>query len=306
MSDASIALPETRAVRRVFDRAAATFASASVVHDEARERLLGRLDWMRLDPAVVADVGAGLGGGARGLAARYPQARVLMIDSSTAMLRAAASAGGGAAVAADAERLPVNNGALDLIFANMLLPWSRPDRVFGEAARTLTGGGPMLFATLGPDTLEQLRRAWAAVDDSVHVHAFFDMHDLGDLAVAAGLSEPVVDVDRLELSYRDVDSMIRDLRASGAVNVAAGRRRGLTGRRRWSAFERHLTSGRRRERFSVTIELILGHAWGTGRPRSRSIGPGEAAVPVEDIGRRRQGRAAVPPPFPDRNGHSRQ
>src|SRR5690606_7409393 len=178
----------------------------SVVHDEARVRLLERLDFVRIDPATIIDLGAGPGQGARALRARYPRARVIALDSSFAMLAAARSSPEIPGIVADAGQLPIRNGAADLIFANMLLPWSRPDRVFREAARTLASGGPFLFATLGPDTLSELRRAWAAVDEHVHVHAFLDMHDLGDLAVASGLAEPVVDVDRMELTYRDVDS----------------------------------------------------------------------------------------------------
>lgn len=284
---AEAALPEPAAARRAFDRAATTFASASVVHDEARERLLERLDFVRIAPRVVADVGAGLGAGAAELRRRFPDAHVLAVDTSRAMLTAAGARPGIAPIVADAERLPLKDGKVELILANMLLPWSKPDRVFREAARTLTSGGLFLFATLGPDTLEQLRRAWAAVDDRVHVHAFFDMHDLGDLVVASGLAEPVIDVDRLELTYRDVSALIRDLRASGAVNVAGGRRRSLTGPRRWSRFTAELEGLRREGRIPITIELILGHAWGGGQPASRS-GPSEAAVSVSDIRIRRR------------------
>lgn len=289
-SDPFSALPEPRAARRAFDRAARTFAAASVVHDEARQRLLERLDYMRIDPKVAADVGAGLGRGGAELAARYPHARVISIDSSVAMLHAARTQRGATApIAADAERLPLKDGTLDLIFANMLLPWSRPEGVFREAARTMTSGGLFLFATLGPDSLEQLRRAWAAVDDRVHVHAFYDMHDLGDLAIASGLAEPVVDVDRIELAYRDVDSVIRDLRSTGAVNLAAGRRRSLTGRTRWAGFVAALERERRGDRIPVTIELILGHAWAPAEPRrARRPDPREAAVAVSAIGRRRR------------------
>ncbi|HEX7081191.1 MAG TPA: methyltransferase domain-containing protein [Gammaproteobacteria bacterium] len=289
MSPASLedVLPDPRAARRAFDRAAETFDAASVVHDEARDRLVGRLELMRLSPAVIVDLGSGLGAGARQLRARFPDARLLAVDWSLPMLAAGRARGTPAApIAGAAERLPLKNGQVDLIFANMLLPWSRPERLFREAARTLTQGGLLLFSTLGPDTLEQLRRAWAAVDDRVHVHAFVDMHDLGDLAVASGLAEPVVDVDRMELRYRDVHSVIRDLRSCGAVNVAAGRRRALTGRARWAGFERALESGRHAGRFPVTVELILGHAWGSGRAplARRGRAPGEVGVAPEDIG----------------------
>src|SRR5690606_9939011 len=138
ISDPFLALPEPRAARRAFDLAARTFAAASVVHDEARARLLERLDFVRIDPAVAVDVGSGLGAGASQLQARYPGARVLALDSSLAMLAASEQAPGIRSIAADAERLPLKDGAADLIFANMLLPWSRPDGVFREAARTMT------------------------------------------------------------------------------------------------------------------------------------------------------------------------
>src|SRR5262249_36136820 len=130
------------------------------------------------------------------------------------------------------------------------------------------------------DSLQEVRAAFAAVDTRIHVHAAFDMHDLGDLALAAGLAEPVLDVDRIEVTYADVQSLMRDLRAVGAVNTAGGRRRRLTGRERWRGF----TAGLHRSqgRFAITVELILGQAWGRG-PAS---GRGEVLVPVDRIGRR--------------------
>ena len=78
-----------------------------------------------------------------------------------------------------------------------------------------TEGGAVLFATLGPDSLQEVRAAFAAVDDRIHVHAAFDMHDLGDLALAAGLAEPVLDVDRIEVTYRASAGLVRDLRGMG-------------------------------------------------------------------------------------------
>jgi malonyl-CoA O-methyltransferase len=280
-------LPERRAARRAFDRAAATFASASVVHDEARRRLLERLDYLRVAPATVVDLGAATGRSAAALATRFPAARVLAVDTSIEMLRAAHASA--PAVLADAQRLPLIHASTDLLFANLCLPWCRPDRVLAEAARVLSDGGLFMFSTLGPDTLAQVRRAWASVDDAVHVHALFDMHDLGDLAVAAGLAEPVLDVDRLEITYGDLTTLIADLRACGAVNVAAGRRRTLTGRTRWAGFESALLAGRENGRFRVTVELILGQAFGRGPPRPRAArSPSETSVPVAEVGRPRR------------------
>jgi malonyl-CoA O-methyltransferase len=281
------ALPEKRAARRAFDRAR-EFAGACFIHDEARTRLLARLDLLRLEPYLAVDLGCALGRGASALAVRFPAARVVALDSSRSMLRSAAASTDAAfaVVGGDAERVPLKEHCADLVLANLVLPWCRPDAVFSEAARVLAADGVVLFATLGPDTLKEVREAFATADDRIHVHPAFDMHDLGDLALAAGLAEPVLDVDRLEVTYAEVAALVRDLRAMGAINVAGARRRGLTGVARWRRFEQALvaTPGRR---FAVTVELILGQALGRGpvqrRPRPDA---GEIRVPLERLTRR--------------------
>jgi len=279
------ALPEKRAARRAFDRAL-PFESACFIHDETRTRLLERLDVVRLAPKVVVDLGCATGRAARALAARYPAAHVLAVDSSVGMLRATAARDAAVSVlGGDAEALPLRVGSADLVLANLVLPWCRPERLFAEAARVLVEGGALMFATLGPDSLQEVRAAFAAVDDRIHVHAAFDLHDLGDLAVAAGLAEPVLDVDRLEVTYADVASLVRDLRAVGAMNVAGARRRTLTGPRRWASFANHLPRNPA-GRIAVTVELILGQAWGRGSVARSRTEPGEVLVPIERIRKR--------------------
>jgi malonyl-CoA O-methyltransferase len=283
------ALPEKRAARRAFDRAARRsghFAGACFIHDEARTRLLARLDLLRLAPRLAVDLGCGLGRGASALAARYPRAQVVALDSSRSMLRSAdaGTEGAFAVIGGDAERVPLRSHCAELVLANLVLPWCRPDVVFAEAARVLAADGVALFATLGPDTLKEVREAFATADDRIHVHPAFDMHDLGDLALAAGLAEPVLDVDRLEVTYSDVAALVRDLRAMGAINVAGARRRGLTGVTRWRRFEQALV-GPPGRRFAVTVELILGQAFGRG-PVQRGVEGGEIRVPLERLKRR--------------------
>src|SRR5438046_4212119 len=228
------ALPDKRATRRAFDRAG-DFDSACFIHDTARERLLERLELVNFAPRAIVDLGCATGRGATALAARYVGARVLAVDASTGLLRATVAHGGGvAAIGGVAERLPLRSHCIELLFANLVLPWCRPDTVFAEAARVLAPGGVLLFATLGPDSLAEIRRALAAADNGTHVHAAFDMHDLGDLAMRGGLAEPVLDVDRLTVTYAEPAALWRDLKAVAAGNVAGGRRRELTGRGRWS------------------------------------------------------------------------
>jgi len=286
-SSPHIGLPERRAAARGFDQACRCFDEADAVHGEARVRLLERLALFGLEPRCVVDLGAATGKTSLALAGQFPDAHLLAIDSSHAMLGQARRLGGSnvTRICGDAERLPLAEHSVDLMVANLVLPWCSSDVVFAEAARVLRDGGLLLFTTVGPDTLGEVRRAWSEVDDAIHVHGFVDMHDLGDLALRAGLAEPVMDVDRLQVTYRDVLSLVEDLRACGATNVALGRRTSLTGTRRWRAFRERLEARRVGGRFPVTVELIFGQAWGTGMLRQGKLGDGVTRIPVDDMTR---------------------
>jgi malonyl-CoA O-methyltransferase len=289
---AELALPEAESCRLLFDRAAPSFHSACFVHDEARRRLFDRLPGLKVEAGTILDLGSALGQGTAGLASRFPDARVVAVDSSREMLRLGAALDF-PRLACDAGRLPFVDQSVDLLFANLILPWMRPASLFAEARRVLKPTGVLVFSTFGPDTLRELRSAWLKADDAVHVHAFFDVQTLGDLAIGAGLEEPVLDVDRLKISYSELSGAIRDLRACGGTNAAAGRRRGLTGRGRWQRFVEVLwrdQGGGDRGRLSLTVELIFGQAFGASieRPVGRRS---EVRVPLGEIRRR-----ALPPP----------
>jgi malonyl-CoA O-methyltransferase len=250
-------------------------------------RLLERLDFLKLDPRLIVDVGAGVGSGVRLLAGRFPGASVVAVDSSPGMLAEARRRDPDVAcVIADAERLPFGDASVDLVFASLVLPWCRPDRFAAEAARVLSRDGLLLLASTGPDTLVELRRAWREVDAGMHVHAFMDMHDLGDLLGHAGLTEPVLDVDRLSVTYATLKDLTADLSACAARNAAAGRPPGLTSRRRWQRFGAALDTRTRDGRIAVSVELIFAQAWGRGAGPRPVPGSGEFAVPVDRIGRR--------------------
>ena len=278
-------MPERRQSRRLFERCAESFDRACFVHEQTRSRLLQRLDYVAVDVKTALDLGSALGAGTAALAERYPGARVIAVDTSMAML-AGGQAQGHTVLAADAESLPFADRSAELVFANMLLPWCQPPSLFAEVARVLDHGGLFLFATLGPDSLKELRQAWYSVDEGIHVHGFADMHDIGDLLVRSGLREPVMDVDRIEVTYAELGSLVRDLRECGATNTAAGRSRGLTAPGNWRRFAQALSDQRRDGRMPVTVELIFGQAWGRNESRVASSIDGEVAVPLAALQRR--------------------
>lgn len=261
-------------MQRRFARAASTFDGASFVHQQSLQALRDRLAPVVLSPAVILDLGAGTGIGSRALARHYRKSRVVSLDLSAAMLTLAKDNkpffSKLSELRADANHLPISSGSVDLVFANLLLPWIDDLSIcLAEISRILKKGGVFAFATLGPDSLNELRRAWTTVDADAHVRSFADMHDVGDALLQNGLADPVLDVDYLTVTYQDTASLYRDLSACGARNSLSLRRKSLTGRKRFTRMENAITKDSASDRFTLTLELVYGHAWGVGpRPKS--------------------------------------
>ena len=272
-------------LRTSFARAASTYDEAAVLQREVANRLLERLDLIRLKPGTILDAGCGTGYCARALKRRYPRAQVMGLDIATPMLawarrqrnwfRRTGFVGG------DIERLPMSGASLDMVFSNLALQWCDLDVAFAEFARVLRPGGVLMFTTFGPDTLKELRTAWQAVDSAPHVHTFIDMHDVGDALMRARLGEPVMDVERLTITYTDVLALMRDLKAIGSHNAATGRVRGLTGKTRFARFRQAYESHRMDGRIPASYEVVFGHAWAPAPAGD----PGSVRVPLETIRR---------------------
>lgn len=259
-------------IRRRFGRAAASFDGADFVHAETREGLFARIKPLLVDAKIVVDLGTATGSANRMLEKHFRPARVIAVDIAQPMLREARKKRTWLSkttyTQANAAALPFANESVDVIFCNQLLPWfDDPTPVFLEVARVLRKGGVFAFATLGPDSLLEIRRAWASIDDQPHVNRFADMHDLGDGLINAGLQDPVLDVDRLAVSYDSHERLFSDLTAVGARNAAGARTTTLTGTRRFSAMTTALTSQDAGRKINLDLELVYGHCWGAG-PKS--------------------------------------
>ena len=282
---------DTGRVRRAFDRASATYDEAAVLQDEVRARMLERLDLLRLAPRRILDAGSGTGLGSLALRKRYRSSDIVALDIATAMLEAGRQRQRlwrrWQSVCGDVAALPLATGSFDMVFCNLALQWCPDlDRALAEFRRVLAPDGVLMFATFGPDTLRELRAAWAQADGYNHVNAFIDMHDIGDAMLRAKLAEPVMDVEHFTLEYDTPRDLMRDLKAIGARNATAGRARGLTGPRRLRAMEAAYEEFRRDGRLPATYEVVYGHGWA---PRTAATGAdGSIAIPVAAIGRRRE------------------
>jgi malonyl-CoA O-methyltransferase len=295
---------DPRAVRRHFARAATTYDAAAVLQKEIGTRLAERLDAVKLAPLALLDAGCGTGDAQAQLAARFPSARYVGLDVALPMLSAARAkaglrrsalarifatfAGGRSAneprfICGDIAALPFASATFELVWSNLALQWVGDlHAALAEMNRVLALDGLATFTTFGPDTLKELRSAFSEIDGNEHVSRFIDMHDVGDMLVAAGFADPVMEMEIMTLTYADAGAMLRDLKAIGATNAAVARPRALMGRRRWERALAALDAMRRDGRIAATFEVIYGHAWKVPPQRTRE---GEAIIRFRPRGR---------------------
>lgn len=283
-------------LRRRFGRAAAGYGEAAVVQREVASRLLDGLERLPAEPSVIVDAGAGPGETAGRLRRRFGKAQVLALDLALPMLRLARRQGGFwrplPAVCADIGALPLVDASVDLLYSNLALHWLDDiDAVLAGFQRVLRPDGLLLLACFGPQTLIELRQAWAAADDRPHVHEFPDMAALGDALMARGFRDPVLDRDLFTLSHDNLDGLLADLRRQGMANARRDRHRGLAGKVAWQrmrAFHHEHFQADDGQCLS-TLEVIYVHALAPAIGQPRRSGSGEVAtIPVSAIRRRRK------------------
>ncbi len=258
-----------RDVQRRFDRAAKNFDATDFVHRHTFAGLSERLSPAIIRPARILDLGCATGSGSSQLAKQYRRARIICFDASLGMLQLARKKRSRLSklveLQGDARRIPLQDGSVDLVFSNLLLPWvSDLPACLTEVGRVLRKDGVFAFATFGPQSLDEIRAAWRSLDQDWHANAYPDMHDIGDALVRAGLRDPVLDVDYLSVTYRDSDALFQDLTNTGARNSLQNRRKSLTGKQRFGQMRENLLARADNGTLSLNLELVYGHAWGGG------------------------------------------
>ena len=265
-----IAEIDRRAMRSAFEKAAISYDAAAVLQREVANRLVERMSLMAMKPISILDAGSGTGFVSQLIAARFPKAKITALDLAFNMLKQAKSKHSFKQrwnkqfryVNAEVESLPFADASVELIISGLTLQWCQDlPKVFKEFRRVLAPGGLLLFSSFGPDTLKELRHSWAEVDDVPHVNAFADMHDVGDALMQSGFADPVMDMEMLTVTYKDVKTVMSDLKQIGAHNVMQGRSHNITGKNKLQkmieAYEQFRADGL----LPVSHEIVYGHAW---------------------------------------------
>jgi len=282
--------------RAAFNKAATSYDSAAVLQREVDKRLLERMDVVRMVPELIVDLGCGTGESTQQLAARYKKARIIAMDFAANMLLQAREKQSWAQrtikrqqryLCADVESLPIADNSIDLLYSNLTVQWCVDiDKAFSEFRRVLRPGGLLMFSTLGPDTLTELRQSWRAVDQQQHVHSFIDMHHLGDALLQAKFSDPVMDIENFTLTYPDAYKLMHDLKALGVHNASLQRSSGLTGKARLTAMTAAYEQFRQNDVLPASYEVVYGHAWVGEEANKKTTAPTHRDVNVEFSPRR--------------------
>lgn len=269
------------AIRQSFERAAPGYDRHAILEREIESRLLERVAFLRNEPGLVIDVGCGTGSASAALATQFEKANIIALDWAPAMLRQVAGMAGKNPwlLCADMHSLPLAARSVDLVFSNLALQWSNDlPTVFHEFRRIMKPEAMLVFTCYGPDTLHELKQAWRVIDNLQHVNDFPDMHDIGDGLMAAGFREPVMDAERLTLEYRDVLTLMREIKGSGAHNVASQRFRGLTPASRLQGMQQAYEQFRHNERYPASYEVIYGAAFAPAEGQPVRFAAGDIAT----------------------------
>ena len=260
------------------------------LHEEIGQRMQERLAWIRLQPRRWIDwapMGGGLATHAK-VCARYPSASCLVVEPALAR----------AALTQQVLRPPwwrrwlkpraisfgePAMGSADMVWANMALHESaQPQALLQQWHQALAVDGFVMFSCLGPDTLHELHAVYQERGWPPPSHAFTDMHDWGDMLVAAGFAEPVMDMERLTLTYASPQALLVELRGLGR-NLSVGRFTGLRGKNWHKQLEQALWALAKPEsggRLSLTVEVIYGHAL---KPLPRAKMAEQSSVSLQDM-----------------------
>ncbi len=266
------------------------------LHEEVARRMEERLGWIKLQPSAWAHWSP-LKGGLQAhelLTRRYPGAKCHVVEADQKQVPSAKkmlekpwwvpARWTGSAL----DFTPPADGAVQMLWANMSLHMSAdPQTLMAQWHRAVAVDGFVMFSCLGPDTLRELRTLYSAMGWPAPTHDFTDMHDWGDMLAAAGFAEPVMDMERITLSFDSPTRLLQELRGLGR-NLNAQRFAGLRGRGWHAELLKAMASP-----LQLTFEVIYGHAF---KPKPRLTMQAQTEVSLAQMRETLHQRKSYPRP----------
>ncbi len=218
-------MQNSRLIRQILRRNHTRFDTLDFIYRELASRMLSRLDYIKINPDFMLDCGSGMGYDYELLKNKYPNSNIIQVDlvnefsqrenKSTGWLKNIFSKKTPSDfIVADVLSLPFANSSVDFYYSNLLLPYlSDPVPMVKEMRRVLKVGGGFFITGLGVDSLKELREL------GLTSNTFPDMHDIGDMLITAGFTNPVVDTEYLNLDYEHLATLLQDIKLVGCGAV---------------------------------------------------------------------------------------
>lgn len=248
-------------IKRSFAAASVTYDNVAGLQRTVGTELLHSIDATKLSGTLL-DLGCGTGFLTGELLAHSNHETTIVLDIAWAMLQTTqgklADKRNIIYVCADAERLPFAEQSIDGVFSNLALQWCRNlEAVFTCIKRALKPDGQLVFSTFGPQTLQELKTAWAAVDNYNHVNAFYSETQLKQFLQQTGFKNIQINSKLYTSRYDSVWTLMQELKQLGAHHVIAGRNKKITTKTAMqqmiAAYEQH----RVRDQIPATFEVII-------------------------------------------------
>lgn len=257
---------------------------AAFLVKEMGQRLVERLDLIKLKPQTILDCSHVFSQHAPALHQYFPTAKILSVNMNPKIFSMSKwwqpwqwqETG----ILADAPHLPFADESIDFVFSNsLLLNTTDLKKIIQEWSRVLKPEGLLLFASLGPDTLKEWRQAKTLMEPAIQLPKLIDMHDIGDVLLQLGFADPVMDMEMLTLYYRHMHNLVQDLRI---YNLPATRLIQYQPKTYWAKIEKIYQNYQNSTgHLPVTCELIFGHAW--KKPRLSKEAAGIFSIPIHTI-----------------------
>lgn len=273
---------------KAFNLQAIHYEKVALMQQESGTQLIERLDYLKINPEYILDLGSGCGQFTEQLKKKYPKAVVIGVDIAHHMLLVSKKKQHfwkkWPVVNADMNALPFADGVFDLVFSNQVIHWADSiPQLFKELNRVMRVNGCLMFSSLGPDTFKELSAAWSLVDSYAHINPFLDMHDIGDSLLHEQFVDPVMDMDQLTVHYDSLKLALTSLKQQGVRNINPKRRPGLTGKKTWTQFCAAYESFKTTEnKYPISYEIVYGHAW---KGEKKGLKNKETSVPLSYIKR---------------------
>jgi malonyl-CoA O-methyltransferase len=244
-------------IARAFGRAASQYDQHADLQRKVGDELLSIIATEHVAPDMI-DLGCGTGYCSHMLRSRFPASQLLALDMALPMLQATRQQrlDSCALLCADVQAIPLHENLFDLVVSNLTIQWcAHYEMLFAELFRIARPGAQLLLSTFGPETLREVKAAWARIDTYVHVNEFVPLSAMIQHAQAAGFSCSFR-TEVIQRWYRSMQEVGRELKGLGAYNMNRDQAKGFTSRKALAMAERVFAETATDAGIAVTFEIF--------------------------------------------------